>query len=96
MSPEYLNELADIADPDKLWRFSGLEQRALPVELKRQLDTGVALRRYASRMKELDLAFLEHRSLLETKLGPSHFARMTVDTPYSHESLRPGYEEPQE
>jgi len=29
MTPEYLNELADLADPDNLWRLSGLAQMAL-------------------------------------------------------------------
>lgn len=36
MTPEYLEELADIADPDKLWRAPGLEQLAL--KYKRLLD----------------------------------------------------------
>lgn len=56
MSPEYLDELADLSDPGQLWRLAGLDQMKLPPVLRRQLDTGVALRRHAEderRMREL-------------------------------------------
>ncbi|GKS85834.1 hypothetical protein AVMA1855_16800 [Acidovorax sp. SUPP1855] len=48
MTPEYLYELADIADPDQLWRLNGLDQQRFSPEQKRQVDMGVALRRHAS------------------------------------------------
>lgn len=48
MTPEYLRELADIADPDQLWRRGWLAERDFTPAQKRQLDMGVALHRHAS------------------------------------------------
>lgn len=73
MKPEYLRELADIADPDGLWRQSAVDQIALPVAQRQQLDTGVALRRYAEHMRRVEAASMTGCSLLVTKLGPSAY-----------------------
>ncbi len=48
MTPQYLNELADLADPDRLWRLGWEAQRDLQADKRHHLDTGVALRRYAA------------------------------------------------
>lgn len=69
MTPEYLRELADLADPDQLWRLSGLDQMGLPPEKRRQLDMGVALRRHASHVEKLRLLLRDCRSLLITPLS---------------------------
>lgn len=89
MTPEYLEELADIADPEQLWRLPGLKQLDLPPEKRRQLDAGVALRRHARHVRTLRQLLEEKRSLLITPLGSNHRASKSVDTPEDHERLRP-------
>lgn len=69
MTPEYLRELADLADPDQLWRLKGLDQLALPPEKRHQLDTGVALRRQAEHVRRLQALVGTGMSLLITPLG---------------------------
>ena len=66
MTPEYIEELANLADPDELWRTIGLEQMKLPEDKRRQLDTGVYLRRYASHVRELQRLLGTGKSLLIT------------------------------
>lgn len=68
MSPAYLYELADLADPDKLWRLSGIDQRKLPDEKRRQIDAGVALRRHACYLEELAEALARGQSLCVTPM----------------------------
>lgn len=87
MTPEYLEELADLADPDQLWRLRGLEQLDLPTDKRRQLDAGVALRRYAHHLKELALSRQKEKSLLITQLSPNSSASMMVDIPERHKEL---------
>lgn len=91
MSPEYLEQLAEIADPDKLWRLNPIVQLDLSTEKRHQLDTAVALRRHASHQRQLDDLLMEQRSLLITPLSPNHIATMSVDTPENHEKLRPAH-----
>ena len=81
MTPEYLNELADAADPGQLWRLGALEQLALPPQLRRQLDTGVALRRQAHHIATLRSLLDTGRSLLLTPLSPNGTDVRTVPTP---------------
>ncbi len=71
MTPEYLEELADIADPSKLWRMSGLARDCFTPEQKRQLDTGVALRRQAAHVRRLRELLGTGKSLLITPLSLS-------------------------
>lgn len=88
MTPDYLRQLADIADPDKLWQLFIFDQMDLPPEKRLQLDAGVALRRYASHLERLGRLLEEKKSLLITPLGLNTSASMTVDTPPNHENLR--------
>lgn len=88
MTPEYLEELAELADPGQLWRLRGLEQLDLPADKRRQLDTAVALRRHASHIKRLDALRKEGRSLLLTPLSLGGTAIMEIDTPPEHARLR--------
>lgn len=88
MTPEYLEQLADLADPDKLWQLGAFEQLDLPPEKRRQLDTGVALRRYASHVRRLLGALAQRKSLLMTPLSPNGSALRVVDTPPYHADLR--------
>lgn len=88
MTPEYLEELADLADPGQLWRLRGLDQLDLPADKRRQLDAGVALRRHASHVRQLDALRKEGRSLLLTPLSLGGTAIMAVDTPPEHARLR--------
>ena len=87
MTPDYIEALADRADPDQLWRLGLLDQLDLPPEKRAQLDTGVALRRHASHIKQLDLLRQQRRSLLITPLGINSAATMSVDVPVEHMDL---------
>ena len=75
MTPEYLRELADFADPDTLWRHSGFDQLDLPPEKRRHLDTGVALRRHAADLERLIEAYAKGKSVLLTPLSPTANSR---------------------
>lgn len=88
MTPEYLEQLADLADPDKLWQLGAFEQINLPTEKRHQLDTGVALRRYAEHRRKLLEVLAERKSLLITPIGPLGSVRRVVDTPDEHAKMR--------
>lgn len=90
MSPEYLYQLADIADPDELWRRGNItELRETMTENQlRQLDTGVALRRYASHLENVERALHRQESLLITPLSASGKAVSIIETPPQHQRLR--------
>lgn len=87
MSPEYLNELADAADPERLWTLSPFVQMELPPEKRRQLDAGVALRRYASHVRDMNALLGTGKSLALTPLSALSTARTTIPTPDSHLAL---------
>ncbi len=88
MTPEYLEELADAADPDELWRSAGLTSRTeWPADKLRQLDTGVALRRHAQYVRRLRNLLGTGRSLLVTPLTPNGTAVMDVPAPPKHQKL---------
>ena len=87
MTPEYLCELADIADPEQLWRLDPFKQIELPSEKRKQLDAGVALRRYAEIVKQLDDLLGTGRSLVLTPLSHNGKAWMTIPAPDSHKRL---------
>jgi hypothetical protein len=80
VKPEYLEELADIADPDQLWRLPPFTQMELPPEKRKQLDTGVALRRYASHLRDLATAANQGKSLVLTRVG-MNTTRISYRTP---------------
>ena len=89
MSPEYLRKLADLADPEELWRTAGLLGRmSMPEEKRQQLDTGVALRRHAEHIERLRRALDEQRSVLITPLSHCGSAVRMTDTPEDHARLR--------
>jgi len=88
MKPEYIEELADIADPQQLWRLSGVDQLDLSPNDRKQLDTGVALRRHAAHIRQLRHLLNEGKSLLITPLSPCGNAIKFVDTPTDHQTLR--------
>jgi hypothetical protein len=88
MTPQYLNELADVADPDELWRLDPFKQLDLPADKRKQLDAGVALRRYAGHMGRLLRAFAQVESLLITPLSPNCTATKFVSSPPEHRKLR--------
>lgn len=87
MSPEYLNQLADIADPRQLWRRSGLDQQKFSPEQKLQLDAGVALRRHAEHVRRMRELIGSGRSLVITPLSPNSTASTTIETPPKHKAL---------
>ena len=89
MSPEYLYELAALADPNELWRQGGLTiLQEMPEEQRRQLDTGVALRRYAAHIAQLRRALSEKKSVLITPISLSGTTGGLVETPPNHQRLR--------
>lgn len=87
MTPEYLRELADLADPDKLWTLGAFEQLDLPPEKRRQLDAGIALRRHAAHVNDLLGLLGTGKSLLLTPLSENGTAIMTTRTPAAHRKL---------
>lgn len=87
MTPGYLLELADLADPDQLWRLPALDQMALPAEKRKQLDAGVALRRHASHIDRLRGLLSLQRSLVITPLSPNSTATMTIVPPHRHRKM---------
>lgn len=94
MTPEYLEQLADRADPQKLWQRSGIEQMAMPEDMKAQLNTGVALRRYAALLREFRGVLDLKKSLLITPLGPVSTAKKVVDSPRRHAEMRGDFRGP--
>jgi hypothetical protein len=88
MTPQYLNELADLADPEGLWKLSGADQLYLPPDKRKQLDTAVALRRYAAHLTTLAGALERKESVLITPLSSCGQATMLVETPPRHRKLR--------
>lgn len=88
MKPEYIYELADMVDPDQLWRLSGMDQMDLPPEKRRQLDAGVALRRHAHHVEELRKVLEQQKSLLITPLSSIGSTRKVVESPPEHKRLR--------
>ncbi len=88
MSPEYLEQLADLADPRQLWRVAVLSREAFTEAERHQLDTGVALRRHASHIRRLREVLKDGRSLLITPLSDNGSAIKAIDTPADHARLR--------
>ena len=88
MTPERIDELAAIVDPDNLWRLGCETQRALPADKKAQLDAGIALRRHAQDQRDIKRAAAEGKSWIITHLGFNHTARRSIETPPDHARLR--------
>jgi len=53
VSPAYIEQLAALAGPNQLWRSAGLERESFSEQECQQLDTGIALRRYALHLTRL-------------------------------------------
>lgn len=87
MTPEYIEELADMADPSSLWRLGAAEQLGLPPHLRAQLDAGVALRRHADHVRRLNELLSTGTSLVITPLSPGATATAIVNTPKAHKRL---------
>lgn len=87
MSPEYLNRLADIADPDQLWRRAGLDKLKFSPEQRLQLDAGVALRRHAEHVRRVRELIGTGKSLVITPLSPNGTTSTTIETPPKHRAL---------
>ena len=91
MKPDYIDELADRADPEQLWRLPGMLQLELSPEKRRQLDTGVALRRHARHLRTLERLLEEKRSLLITPLANNVTAAKSLETPEDLKKLQGDY-----
>ncbi len=83
MTPDYLNALADLADPDELWKLTVFVQIKLSPEKRRQLDTGVALRRHSDHIWRLRALLDTGKSLLLTPLSVNGTDVRTIPTPRS-------------
>lgn len=81
MTPEYLRELADIADPDKLWSQPGLNPNDLPPEKRHQLDMGIAIRRYAAHRQSVLQLLDTGNSLVITPQSDIWTKVTTIKTP---------------
>ena len=69
MTPEYLEELADAADPDNLWRRGCLDRAEFTTKQRQQVNAGIALRRHASHVRRLQALLGTGKSLLLTPLS---------------------------
>lgn len=90
MTPKYLRQLANRADPKKLWRLipAAFGGKRLTLDEQKQRDTGIALRRYAAD-EELFLEVLKDgKSILITPTMPHARAIKIVKTPRDHAKLR--------
>lgn len=90
MTPEYIEQLADLVDPRQLWRLSWDARQRLPSEDRQRLDVGVALRRHAAHRRELLNVLALGRSLVITPTSPNGTAHMTIDPPPQHARLLGG------
>lgn len=81
MTPEYLEEMADKVDTEQFWRLSPWDQMKLPPEQRWRLDAGVALRRYASHVREMHEVLAKRQSLLLTPLSSNGSVHQHVPTP---------------
>lgn len=88
MTPDYLEQLADIVDHKKLWKTPIFKRMELSVKDKRLLDAGVALRRYASDIRRMEEALATQQSVLITPITQNDTAVELCKTPASHEKLR--------
>lgn len=79
MTPEYLEHLADLADPGKLWRLSPLTD--LTLEQSVQRDTGIALRRHASHQRRLNALIGTGNALCLTPLSPNGVFTKIIPAP---------------
>ena len=90
MTPLQLRQLADLIDPQELWRLSGLDRLELSPENKTKLHAAVTIRRYAHHIEDLGRAYEAGMSLLYTPLiesGSSAAVRL-VKTPEDHKAWR--------
>lgn len=81
MSPDYIEILAQKADPKELWKKPVLERYNFTIEERVQLDTAVALRRYAEHVKRVQELIGTNKSLLITPLSMSGTSVLRVPTP---------------
>lgn len=79
MTPEHIEYLADLADPDKLWQRSPFDK--LTPEQAQQLETGVALRRHAAHVRNLEAICGKGLSLLITPTRPNVVYTRVIPTP---------------
>ena len=86
MTPEYVEGLADTVDPEQLWKLSFRLRKVLSDSARKQLDAGIALRRYAHHLRALQ-SLKPGKSLLYTPLSFGGMAVMTVPMPPSHAKL---------
>lgn len=89
-TPQYLRELADMVDHEKLWRLSGIDREKLTADQKKRLDAGVALRRHATDLQHLCDAYAQGKSVVITPLSPRGLSRTTclIAPPPAHQKLR--------
>lgn len=81
MTPDYLRQLADLADPDELWRSGPFDRDGMTPQQRQQLDTGIALRRHAHDVEELRALLGTGKSRLLTPYGPNVTDVRSIDTP---------------
>jgi hypothetical protein len=94
VTPEYLEQLADLADPEQLWRLPAFDRETWTPEKRRQLDTAVALRRHADHVRRVQALLGTGKSLVVTPLFSNGTATMTIDAPPKHKALLALHEPP--
>lgn len=91
MTPEYVEQLAKIADPDDLWREGPPQPLGTwrpSAWQQKQLDMGIALRRYAAHLRRLNALIGTGNALCLTPLSPNGVFTKIVPAP-PDDSLNP-------
>lgn len=86
MTPEYIEHLANLADPDEFWRRNPIAE--LTLEQSRQRDTGVALRRHAAHLRRLNSLLGTGKALCLTPLSLNGVFTKIVPAP-ADDSINP-------
>lgn len=87
MTPYEIMKLADLADPDQLWRRNGIEAQGFTPEQRNQMMTGVLLRRHADDVRRIAMLRGRGLSLVITPVGGNGRAVMTIETPAGHKKF---------
>lgn len=69
MKPEYIRELADMVDDEKLWELPGRLQLKLDDAKRAKLNAGVALRRYSRIVEMMESLRGTEQGILMTTVG---------------------------
>ncbi len=80
MKAEYIEDLADAVDPEKLWQISPWDACSLSESKRERRDIGIALYLYAQHIRSLEALVGTGKSLLLTPVSKSSVLQSTIRT----------------